>query len=1464
MPQFQRKSFPFTCKGMSIARPIDQIPLDEYAYLKNIRAYKLGQLQARPGLTLVSNDFTPGVGTDYIHSGYTLNDQHPDTTGTSLRFAGFNDELWTGPLTNPATFQQADTGFSGNPLSMVAMNPDGAPTPWLYVADSLKMRKYSATFLTGVGGTPIPHTIGLAPPTVKPSVAAAAGAGALTGTYYYRYRYRHPATGAKSNPGPIHGYGTGGEIEGYEGLALTAQNAQMTLPAYSAGFVIDVFRWGGAVKDWRWVGSGDGGDVFVDSMTDVEALASETLDFDCYQPFPTEDIPRTGTCTTAAASVAASGSDLVIDAVDNTKVTSASYTFVAGDIGKTLHITAGTGFTAGAYQISGVAAGVATLGAACGTTGSTGGGWRMGAPNGTGSTATQTGGDGFNADWEPGGIIFIANVPYTLKRYVSPNVWELVEDAGVQVNASFRLDGARILGQPVSHLWGPWGSGEAGVVMFACGDPRRPGHLLWTNGNDPDTTSPVNALEITSPSEPLVNGCIYDGRCFVWSAERMFAVYPAGNGQFHAQVVPGAKGLYAPWGLYVGEHIFFISKDGIYATNGGIPTCITDEQLYPIFPHDGQPGVEVVRGADTLKPPDPNQRAYWRLCYGDGFLYFDFTESATPPNVGAAKTWVYDSRVAKGWFLDDYQFDGATSRWWEESYHSLLVGIGAVLYLFDGVSDGGFDIACQVQSGAWDCGDPRAKKLIGDCLVTLNPNAAGGPPAVPTVTVKLLGENNTTTLATGTTNAGVWTQLLIDVNSGIGTLSRTLGIDITWAAKASTPELFEWHPSWVPKPETSGKRATDWTNDGQATAKWVRGCVIEGDISTVAAADLVVDGANPLTVTSAAHAFVAGDVGAVLAVTSGAGWTVGEYEVVSVAAGAAVLDRSPAPVTTTAGSYTLGGVRTVQVQSDGAVLRATITVSHPGQTEHAYSFAPFVAHEMRLVPTDTATWQEFGVRWLWDPYPEYLGDVPDFDDGGYPGWKYVRGVVITGDTQGVAVQVQAQYDGSTVAGTLTLTQTGRSQATFAFATPFLAQLLRIVPLGKWRKFSVRWIYDEQPDFGELLTPWMPSGSAASNLLRGVILPVDTANAQVLFDVQGDGGTVLYANLSVTANGQTGVPVYFAVPKVTHFVRLVPKSSWRLWMPVQWVSDPWPELTRFVTPWSDAGHLGAKHVRGLKMKADSTNAAVQVQVQRETGAVIATLTAQHNGPEVKPYPITPVVANLLRLVPLGDIRIWDAELEWVRDIYPELTTFTTEWWNGEYPYAKFVQGCRLTADTGGVPVQVQIQYDGGTAGPLLTCNHNGLQTLPYSWTPFVGHNFRLVPLGNIRIFKEPSWVWEPIPEAATEWQTQETNHDIPGWHHLRDGYVAHMSPAPITLRIAYEGATVDYAIAASGGLTTYARPYIEFQHMKARARSYRLFSAAPFRLFVKDTEVRVRGWGADGPYQIVRPFGDVHREAGARI
>ena len=65
--------------------------------------------------------------------------------------------------------------------------------------------------------------------------------------------------------------------------------------------------------------------------------------------------------------------DLAIDATNNKKVTSATHTFVAADVGKYVNVTAGTGFTVAANQIASVTGGAAIGTKSFGATSSTGG-----------------------------------------------------------------------------------------------------------------------------------------------------------------------------------------------------------------------------------------------------------------------------------------------------------------------------------------------------------------------------------------------------------------------------------------------------------------------------------------------------------------------------------------------------------------------------------------------------------------------------------------------------------------------------------------------------------------------------------------------------------------------------------------------------------------------------------------------------------------------------------------------------------------------------------------------------------------------------------------------------------------------------------------------------------------------------------------------------------------------------------
>jgi hypothetical protein len=89
-------------------------------------------------------------------------------------------------------------------------------------------------------------------------------------------------------------------------------------------------------------------------------------------------VAGSGTDYSQQDSAQASGTNLAVDATTNTKVTSASHSFVAADVGNLINISAGTGFTTGVYQIVSVSSGAANLDRSPAATSTTGGTWAMG------------------------------------------------------------------------------------------------------------------------------------------------------------------------------------------------------------------------------------------------------------------------------------------------------------------------------------------------------------------------------------------------------------------------------------------------------------------------------------------------------------------------------------------------------------------------------------------------------------------------------------------------------------------------------------------------------------------------------------------------------------------------------------------------------------------------------------------------------------------------------------------------------------------------------------------------------------------------------------------------------------------------------------------------------------------------------------------------------------------------------
>jgi len=106
--------------------------------------------------------------------------------------------------------------------------------------------------------------------------------------YFYRTVPRSSLTGAKGNPTAAMRYG----------VMPRTQPIWVTLP--SAGAVPydpqidtwDIFRYGGSVTSWRYVGSANFSDAyFKDNLFDSAAFAGSQLEFDNYEPWPTVDVP---------------------------------------------------------------------------------------------------------------------------------------------------------------------------------------------------------------------------------------------------------------------------------------------------------------------------------------------------------------------------------------------------------------------------------------------------------------------------------------------------------------------------------------------------------------------------------------------------------------------------------------------------------------------------------------------------------------------------------------------------------------------------------------------------------------------------------------------------------------------------------------------------------------------------------------------------------------------------------------------------------------------------------------------------------------------------------------------------------------------------------------------------------------------------------------------------------------------
>ncbi len=367
---------------------------------------------------------------------------------------------------------------------------------------------------------------------------------------------------------------------------------------------------------------------------------------------------------------------------------------------------------------------------------------KAGVVNVSGGVATWVSGDQFNVRWLPGTIIIvgpysgpgpIGAIAYTLdKRPISTTqltATNVENSGGIETvvpiasgtGLTYNIAEPILAAQPLPYLWGPTDNVS---FFFGCGDPLRPGTLYWSKGNNPDSAPDTNQQDVTSPSEPLVNGCIVNGIGLVMTPERGFLIYPNFfNALATVQGTVGAtwtlqesistRGLYMPRCLTVdgGGNVFFRAKDGIYIAPGGQGGKSITEDLYNLFPHEGIVPEPVVRAGYAIYPPDDTLPQLQKMNIANGYLYYDYQGTN-----GMPQTLVFDIE-AKGWVIDVYQYPAFV--------HVLEEGPninGVLLGCTDGsirpLTDSGAETQCAViLMPSYNASDTRAQKHFGDLYI---------------------------------------------------------------------------------------------------------------------------------------------------------------------------------------------------------------------------------------------------------------------------------------------------------------------------------------------------------------------------------------------------------------------------------------------------------------------------------------------------------------------------------------------------------------------------------------------------------------------------------------------------------------------------------------------------------------------------------------------------------------------------
>lgn len=771
----------FADAGLQLRVPVDLVPANQYSRLTNALPVIEGRLEARAALKWIvniANATSPGSG---LHSLMRLNQASISSIGD--RVAGVDTRVYTLPLPSGSVAVLRDAIRSGDPLSLTNFHFNNDTAAWAIITDYASMWKYRGG--VGAGLYQQLGSFGTAFPTA-PCTATAGAAGNLSnGTgpgYDWLATYVNTRTLSETNP-TIPNYATiatsvpaafttpDPSFGGSAASAATATTATLnsnsaaetrqsvlftTIPAgtppytvatllIKVNFAVTLGTTGGcsygaiymsldAGATWKMLINTN---VSVDFVNNPPLIVNLPLGQDLILVQVRAVALSVGSTTTPQNVIARRIRD------------------IGGDFSIASLLTGGGGNSSIAITIVGIQINTVTSGTAITTLALANqqAVVCVPSPNDTQDDAIRLyrRGGSVTASWAFVGQFTLTALGAGACGVGKLSITDNVADANLGNFISFTNDppvnSVYVQKRPLPYVWGP---GFNPTRLFGCGDPDRPDAVYFSNPGNADQWGVGQWVDVSSPSDPMQNGCVFNTRVFAFSKERMFELAPAliGGATVTPYQTPCSRGLISPYGLLAtARMIYFVAKDGIYVTTGGEETSLVENDIKPLFPTLDNPLGRTVNGYD---PVNLERIEDIRLRFHNDELWFTYRGI----NEGTLKMLVYDQNK-KRWRAASYPVQIATVYSEEGTQSSLLLGdsTGSLYNTQTGTGDvlqaSTPDISVVIRTGAFDQGQPLNQKEYANVLFDLDPGGATvGSPV--TITPLLNGEAITSAAITVT------------------------------------------------------------------------------------------------------------------------------------------------------------------------------------------------------------------------------------------------------------------------------------------------------------------------------------------------------------------------------------------------------------------------------------------------------------------------------------------------------------------------------------------------------------------------------------------------------------------------------------------------------------------------------------------------------------------------------------------